>query len=451
MPAFRHRMLLDWINDVSTPLRAGKRWPIIDVDEQTLRDYQELFSVARDWGYNGITIWGLYVDHAWPVDLKSCLTPARKKIIDGILDAARRCGITVYSGMGVYTWGFEEIIRAHPQTSRNEGRWCYGRFVESNGVAMCYHQPAAREWMRKIIDFAVQEMGVQGFGFQSADQGRCYCSQCRQLGDMEYHALVNAETAQYTRERWPGVKLSVSGWGINFDKDEDWPHLKKMAGQLDFITDVMDQSFDRGREYRRKLIQTLPCDFGSLGRTVVVPPQRWERDRWFLPHARLLGQNISQLAADGGKAFEFFAGPLANPQFDLMTRYVGRMLTHPEESIEKALGLAVDDVLGPHTPAVRDSLVQWLLEIERVYFSRVTEVKGEFDYEPLMGVDAGPPIYLDRLRTALADFGQDMRKLQEQYQPLRKQCRQEAKAALIDRCLTNVQKDIRWRLENPKT
>jgi len=101
MPAFRHRMLLDWINDVSSQLRAGKRWPIIDVDEQVVRDYAELFAVARDWGYNGITIWGLYVDHAWPVDLTSCITPQRRKLIDAILAEADRCGIPVYSGLVV--------------------------------------------------------------------------------------------------------------------------------------------------------------------------------------------------------------------------------------------------------------------------------------------------------------------------------------------------------------
>lgn len=444
-------MLLDWINDVSSSPRKGKRWPIIDADEQTLRDYTDLFRVARDWGYNGITIWGLYVDHAWPVDLESCITPQRRRIIDAILEEGRRQGIAVYSGLGVYTWGFEEIIRAHPEVARNEGRWCWGRFVESNGVAMCYHQPAAREWMRRIIDFAVKKIGVAGLGFQSADQGRCYCSQCKQLGHMQYHALVNAEAAAYVRRHHPHVKLSVSGWGMNFNEEADFPYLKEMAQHLDFITDVSDQAADKGGDFRRKLVQYLPCAFGSLGGAVVVPPQRWERDRWFLPHAQLTGSNIRHLALDGGRAFEFFAGPMNNPQYDIMTRCVGRLLTHPDDAVERALGLAVEDVLVPETSAVRDSLVQWLLDVERAYFSHIAPVRGQLDFEPLVGDHAGPPVYLDRLGDKLAAFAVEMTRLQQQFQLLSRQCRQKEKASLIDRCLTNIQKDVAWRVANSKT
>lgn len=450
IPAFEHRMLLGWINDVSTQPRAGGRWPIIDVDDQLLRDYAELFAVARDWGYNGITIWGLYVDHAWPVNLADCIVPARRKIIDRILAAARDCGITVYSGLGVYTWGFEQIIRAHPEVARNEGRRCWGRFVADNGVAMCYHQPAAREWMQRIIDFTVREMGVEGLGLQSADQGRCYCAQCRELGDMEYHALVIAETAAYTRQRLPQVKLSFSGWGVNLNRDEDLPHLQAMGRDLDFMTDVSDSAARRGGDYRRRLAEQLPCALGSLGQTVVVPPQRWVRDRWFLPHAELTGRRIAELAADGGRAFEFFAGPLANPQFDLMTRFVGRLLSKPREPVEPALAGAVDAVLQPGTATVRDGLVRWLLDVERAYFGRIEAVHGQFDFEPLMGVDAGPPIYLDRLGAVLGDFERDLHALRQQFQTLTGDCAQHNKAGLIDRCMANMQADIRWRMANPK-
>jgi hypothetical protein len=496
MPPIAHRMLLGWINDVSSQPRAGKRWPIIDVDEQLVRDYAEFFATAAEWGYTGITIWGLYVDHSWPVDLPTCITPQRRRMIDAILGEARRRGIAVYSGLGVYGWGFEGVIRAHPETARDEGRWAWGGLRSDNGKVMCYHSPAARDWMRRVIDFAAGEMGVDGFGFQSADLGRCYCSQCRQLGDMEYHARVNDEAAQYVRSRWPGKKVSVSGWGMSFDKDEDLPHLQQMGRGLDFMTDVQDQALRRGREYRRGLARALPCAFGSLGGAVVVPPQRWARDRWFLPHARLTGQSIRQLAEDGGAAFEFFVGPLANPQYDLMTRFVGRMLTRPEESVEQALGSAVEAVLAPGTLAARDAVVQWLLDAETAYFSRAGDVSGELDFEPLECVEAGAPVYLDRLKAPptggapansasadspsagapsagapsapgspsaasplpepspanvpLADYARDVTRLAKRFQPLAAECRSREKAALIARCLDNVLKDIRWRQDNPR-
>ena len=451
MSQFRHRMLLGWINDVSSRPRAGKRWPIIDVDEQLVRDYAELFAVAGDWGFNGITIWGLYVNHSWPVDLHSCMTPQRRGIVDAILEEGRRHGMAVYSGLGVYSWGFEEIIRAHPDVARDEGRMAWGAFCPDNGKVMCYHSPAAREWMHRVIDFAAQEMDIDGFGMQSADLGRCFCSRCRQLGDMEYHARVNEETALYVHSRWPDKKVSVSGWGMSFDKDEDIRHLQRMGRHLAYMTDVRDQALQRGGEYRRRLIGALPCAFGSLGGTVVVPPQRWQRDRWFLPHARLTGQNIRQLNLDGGRAFEFFVGPPANPQHDLMTRFVGRMLTHPTETVEQALGSAVEDVLAPQAAASRDRLVQWLLAVEQAYFGRVEKIQGELDFEPLQCVEAGEPVYLDRLGASLKDYQRDIEKLQGELQTLIGQCRKQGNVALIGRCLNNVLEDVRRMRKCPKT
>ena len=168
---FHHKVLLGWINDVSSQPRIGKRWPIIDVDEQLVRDYCELFPMLRDWGYTGITIWGLYVNHAWPVELWSCVTPERKRLIDRIIARAHDCGLRVYSGLGVYNWGFEEIIRAHPKTAKNEGRIAWGAHCADNGVAMCYHSDAAREWMRKVVDFVFASANIDGVGMQLLIRG----------------------------------------------------------------------------------------------------------------------------------------------------------------------------------------------------------------------------------------------------------------------------------------
>jgi hypothetical protein len=439
-------MLLCWINDVSSRPVAGKRWPIIDVDEQTLSDYAGLFRTAAAWGFNGITIWGLYVDHAWPVDLADAATPQRRKIIDKLIASAHANGIRVFTGLGVYGWGFEEIIRRHPEVARDEGRMVWGRFRPENGKVMCYQSPHAREWMHRIIDFAAERMGVDGFGLQSADQGRCYCRDCRLMSDMEHHALLNDEAASYIRKRWPDKGISVSGWGMRFDRDEDWPHLRAMGRHLDYMTDVQDQSAARGEDYRRKLISQLDCDFGSLGRVVVTPPQRWARDRWFLPHALLTGENIRRLAADGGRAFELFAGPLNNPQYAIMTRFVGRMLAAPDETVAAALAAAVDDVLAP-APGALDEIVQWMRRAEEAYFNRAGELKGEFDFEPLEGVQAGEPIYLSRLGDALPDYARDLDVLREQFAQLAGECRDREEAQLVLRCLDDARNDARSVLD----
>ncbi len=447
-PGFEHRLLLGWINDNSSVPLAGKRWPIIDVGERTIADYGEYLRIARQYGYAGITLWGLCVSHAWPVPLQDCLTPDRRRVIDFILRESERLGIKVLMGLGVYSWGFEQIIRHDPSTARDEGRMSWGKFRPDNGVVMCYHSPSARDWMRKVIDFCVTEVGTHGFGFQSGDQGRCYCRQCREISDMEHHARLIGETAAYVRDRYPEQLLGMSAWGIDLGKDSDLEMLKRMSRQLCFMTDVTDQLARAGEGFRRSLVEQLPCALGSLGGTVVVPPQRWERDRWFLPHAALTARSIQALYADGGRAFEFFMGPLANPQYNLMTRFVGLMLRNPRQEFRIALRQVVEDVYSPRSSVAADDIVQWLLDAEQAYFARIPgPITGEFDFEPLMGETAGEPIYLTRLsKEALREYEQDMERLAGRLPGLASECARPEELHKIGRCLRNVVDDIRHRL-----
>jgi hypothetical protein len=404
--------------------------------------YQSFLRTAHDYGYNGITLWGLYASHAWAVPLKDSLEPGRRRLIDRILNEAEKLGIKVLYGLGVYSWGFEEIIRHDPTTARNEGRLSWGSFQPDNGVAMCYHSESARRWMREIVDLCVKEVGTQGFGFQSGDLGRCYCSQCRLVSDSEYHSRVINETAEYIKRQHPKQVLGLSAWGVDLGGGAD--ALKEMTSHLDFLTDVTDQSARKGRGYRRSLVSHLPCALGSLGGAVIVPPQRWPRDRWFLPHAEMTAKSIRSLHEDGGRAFEFFMGPMANPQFNLMTRFVGVLLSNPEQSCEQALSLVVERLYAPANGSAAAHIVRWLIDVERAYMTRVGDISiGEFDFEPLKGETAGEPIYLDRLSTvALAGYRDDLERLSKQLPALSGQCRRPKELQLVGRCIGNVLRDV---------
>ena len=440
---FDYRLLLGWINDNSSRPLAGKRWPITDVDEQTVLEYSAFLKTAHECGYNGITLWGLYASHAWAVPLKDSLEPRRRHLIDRILNTADKLGIKVLYGLGVYSWGFEEIIRHDPTTARNEGRMAWGSFQPDNGVAMCYHSESARQWMRDIVDLCVKEVGTQGFGFQSGDLGRCYCTQCRRLSDTEYHSRVIDETAEYIKRQHPKQILGLSAWGVDLGGGPD--SLQPLARHLDFLTDVTDQSARQGRDHRRALTAALPCALGSLGGAVIVPPQRWPRDRWFLPHAEMTATSIRSLSEDGGRAFEFFMGPLGNPQYNLMTRFVGLLLNNPTQSCERTLTQVVDRLWAPTNGGAEADLVRWLLAVERAYMTRVGDISsGEFDFEPLKGETAGEPIYLTRLPPrALAGYGSDLERLSQQLPSLISQCRRPRELQLIGRCLENVLRDVR--------
>jgi hypothetical protein len=441
--AFEYRLLLGWINDNSNRPLSGGRWPITTIDEQTVRDYKSFLETAHDCGYNGITLWGLYASHAWTVPLKDSLEPRRRRLIDRILNDAYKLGIRVLYGLGVYSWGFEEIIKQDPTTARNEGRMAWGSYQSDNGVAMCYYSESARQWMRDIVDLCVKEVGTQGFGFQSGDLGRCYCSQCRRMTDTEYHSRVINETAEYIKLQHPEQILGMSAWGVGLGDGAE--ALNQLTRHLDFLTDVTDQSARKGREYRRSLTASLPCALGSLGGAVIVPPQRWPRDRWFLPHAEMTARSIRSLHEDGGRAFEFFMGPMANPQFDIMTRFVGLLLSNPQQSCEQALSQVVERRFEPVNRGATADIVRWLIDVEHAYLTRVDDISsGEFDFEPLKGETAGEPIYLTRLSSeALTGYGNDLERLSKQVPALGKQCRRSKELQLIGRCMENVLRDVR--------
>ena len=448
--AFQRRLLLGWINDNSDRPLSGKRWPITDIDERTVAEYKTYLQTARDYGYTGITLWGLYADHAWKVPLAESLEPKRRRLIDQILHEAERLGIKTLYGLGVYGWGFEEIIRHDPTTARDEGRMAWGSFQSGNGVVMCYQSESARQWMRAVVDLCAREVGTQGFGFQPADLGRCYCHECRQMSDSEYYGRIVNETAEYVRANYPGQILGVSAWGLDLGGGED--SLRLLTQNLDFLTDVTDQSARKGRAYRKTLTAELPCALGSLGGAIFVPPQRWERERWFLPHAERTGRNIKTLHEDGGRAFEFFMGPLVNPQYAIMTRFVGLLLQDPDRSIEQALTQVIEDLCRPIGSAAANDIAHWLLEVEEAYFSRLdAEPTGEFDFEPLKGEAAGEPIYLMGFSAEkLSAYRNDLGRLAQRLPTFAAHCRQPEPIIAIERCLGNVLNDIYWVQEQAK-
>ncbi len=123
-------------------------WPSMRLDERLLEDYRQTFDLMKQLGFNEISIWGLYVSRSWPVDIRSAVYPKRGAMADKLIDKAHQRGIRVYSGLGVYSWGFEEIIRAHPQLSRG------------NVQAMCASLPEAWDWMQKVVDFVFSRFAI---------------------------------------------------------------------------------------------------------------------------------------------------------------------------------------------------------------------------------------------------------------------------------------------------
>jgi hypothetical protein len=431
--SFKHRGYLGWITDLATQADPDAAWPSMRLDPQLLEDYRQTFDVMRGLGMNEIVVWGFYVSRSWPVDIKTAVTPERGAMVEQLIADAHRHNLRVYSGLGVYSWGFDEIIRAHPKLSRG------------NPQAMCGSEPEAWAWMQKVIDFVFERFDIDGVSMQSADQGRCRCKQCSVYSDAEYHALLNVRASEYIRNRWPKKTIGVNSWGMRFEQSETLPSLVKMSRTIDYLIDVHDTSRRQDPGYRKRLIDSLACDFGTLGGPQVEPPQHWMRDRWFLPTLRRDGEHIRQLSVDGGRACEYFFHILANPGDEISFWVAGKTLSDPAIPWEKHLQDSIEPLYGVSATQTRDALAEFFLDAEKAYFKYLPpRVCGTISMEPLVSDRPGPPIYLSERLTSeqRAAYARELTVLKPRAERLVADVPRKDKMTKIIRSIESVLKDI---------
>ena len=405
MGSIRYRVLTSWIRDIASKPSMGRRWPMVDMDDGLVEDYRELIDLAAEWGYNGLVAWGLFVGHNWPVELDRCLNDSRSHCIDQIMSHAQKRGLDFYIGLGTYSWGFEDIIKAEPRLRQGEQIKAWGRLMPHNGDVMCFDQPGARQWMHDIIDFIVERTGAQAFQLQPFDKGRCMCPICGQLSDARYFSALIGDTARYIRSKWPKAKVGVSGWGMRYDSDDALTAVGEFADSVDYICDVTNSCLDMGRDYRRSFISALPCAFGDSAGGSVTPPQTWERLRWYLPHIRFNGDSIRATADDGGAAIELFAGPLANPGTRISLMALGYVLEHTDTELSYTARLAVEAAYGLRGGEAQ-RMADLVLRAEASYFDNCAPMhSSDVLFEPLESVYPNRPLYLlGRGRDALERY-----------------------------------------------
>lgn len=449
MGQFKNRILLNWINDISSVERVGVRWPAIDIDDQLIQDYKDYIDAAAEFGFNGFVIWGFFVNHSWPVNLKDCFPESRKQQVQTIIDYAHQKGIKVYTGLGVYSWGFEELIRTYPELKSSDLRKAWGQLL-NNDQAMCFHKPQAREWMEKIIDFIVSETDIDGFGLQAADKGRCMCEACSQMDDTEYYCTVCEHTARYIKEHYPDKFVSVGGWGMSFSSENSIEPIRRLSRYADYITDVSETAMQGPKNWRKELISEMEHGFGTGGGIIVVPPHTWDRLGWFLPHIKTNGSNLKQLADDGGDSFEYFTGVLSNPGDEVTLKAIGFLLAHPEASFEEAAHVAVKSCFQPKSDLAAEKLAALMLRAEHAFFDCLDHAdRGEFDFEPLESAEVGDPVYLQKQKPdALMQYLSDLEQFRNEFLELKQDVENETAIERTIISVSNVIKDVKAQLSH---
>lgn len=434
---FVQRTLLGWISEfVNRPLPGA--WPQIPLDDVTLADFDAYFDLCRECGYTDVALWGLFVDHRWPVDIASCVDADRRQRIGALLQAAHARGLRVFSGLGIYSWGFDAIIEAHPELSRDNPR------------VMCASVPEAWDWMARVLDFVMGEFDLDGLDMQSADNGRCTCPDCRGLTTVAYHAALNRRVAETINHRWPGKCLVVNNWGCPFSDPADFPALVELSRHVSLIIDQNNSAMQPGRDYRRALIDDLACPYGTLAGRSVWPPQRWPRDKWFLPTTLSNVAYLRDLHADGGRAIDQFVTTLANPSGEITLRFMGKFLADVEQDTEQLLREVVEQVYAPRDAATLDGLVEIVAGAETAYFAHAgRDLEKKID---LMYIDGGlqhsaEPNPATYLRAMTADgrraYTAAMQTLADDFARLAPGVGEHAKAELTARCFQTVLADCR--------
>ncbi len=374
----------------------------------------------------------LYISRSWPLEIERAVPDGRGRLVERLISTARAHKLRVLSGLGVYSWGFDEIIRAN----RHLG--------PTNSHALCLSHPESWPWMQRIIDFVFTRFEIDGVSMQSADQGRCSCEGCRKLPDAEYHARINIRAADYIRSRWPGKIVGVSSWGMDFSDPGNTEAIVAMSKSLDYLIDFNNSSARRGPDQRRHFIRSLGCDFGTLGGPQPEPPQHWPRDRWFLPTLKRTSEHLRQLAADGGRACEYFFHIGANPGDAVSQTLAGRVLSDPTAPWEQHAAAAVDEVFGIAQPARRDEILTLLLDAEDAYYRHLGDYCGTVSLEPLMADRSGPPVYLtERLnKSQLAEYAAALPSLIRRAEQLAAELPRNSRIADTLECLRNVRDEV---------
>jgi len=429
---FEDRVLTGWISEfVIRPLPGT--WPQIPLDDETIGDLERYFDLCHDVGYTHVVLWGLFVDRRWPEDITSCVSDDRRQRIHRVIDAGHKRGVKIISGLGLYSWGFDEIIERHPELSRTNRR------------AMCPATPSSHEWMDKVTDFVLGQFDLDGLNLQSADQGRCTCDDCRDLSTVDYHVRLNRRVAQYIRQRWKGKFLMMDNWGCPFGDPADWPRLVELSRDVDCINDFNDSSTKMDPAYRKKLIAQLHCAFGTLSGWSVWPPQRWSVDKYFLPTTLVNVDYMRGLYEDGGRAVEQFTTNLGNPADEITLRFMGALASDVSADPEALLRQAVGDVYGPKDTATLDGLVDAVRKVESAYFDSPSRPTGphagpvHIDGGLKTTKDPSPESYLINMAGEdRASFIKTVKSVAGEFKKLILRIGHKEKGELTARCLANV-------------
>ena len=98
-----------WINDTrNSPI--FEEWPGDILDDETEDELYKCFDLIQKAGFNTFNVFGLFATYAWKLDIYSTVPDERMTRVERIIGETHKRGIKIILGIGLYSWGFDEIM-----------------------------------------------------------------------------------------------------------------------------------------------------------------------------------------------------------------------------------------------------------------------------------------------------------------------------------------------------
>ncbi len=403
--AYKYRIAFScWINDMREDPLPLQNWPAPQLDDETINSAIKALDVQSEAGFNTLESFGLFATYGYPPDIVGAFSDKdRRQQVKKLIEEANKRGMTVNLGMGLFSWGYDQIIEHTPAV----------RGVDKNGNphphAMCGAKEEAWKYVEKILDCALGDFDFGGVHLESADLGCCMCPQCAgKYGRVGYNCRLNIRAADYIHDKWPDKFVSsipiawIKGNVTPFTPEEE-EHVVEMSKHIDCFMDQGWAGTIVPPDQRKAFIEKLHCDYGTSGGIWMCPCVRRNRLSYFLPYPKGTGNAIKQHYKDGARGSMIYQAPVINPATEVNIAVAGRILSDTTRNVEDVLAEVIEKYYRPRNPQVLRKLVDVYLRSEDVYFENWPEEQkqrpcpGEFHVTNLLGEAPGKSHYLFRL------------------------------------------------------
>lgn len=393
---FKYRVGYVWL-----PQMSSHPFPTLfssDLDDTLIEDYRRCLPLVREAGFNFITVAGLIGEGGgmqFPADLDRGFSPRRDQQIREMIKMIRASGLKFLPVVGGYSWGYRNIIAAHPEVaSRNyqfrgiTNYWNRNNFLlldqydqleqkenQANPDLMCASKEQSWYWQERVLRFMLDRYDVDGFHFEPADQGRCWCRDCRKIENITYQARVNERMTALVKQLAPGKTVGVNSAGLCLEAKRDLPALKQMVQRTDYFCDDTDESLKDDAITRNQDVQDIwlaerPAMAKAIAPVAMGPfihhrDSGLARSTWFMPAPEALVTMIRRAYRQGCRAIEYYAcGAFNNPSRELNNYIVGHSLRQPEQSAPALVETIVNLLYEPRKASVRAAFVDLFLNAE---------------------------------------------------------------------------------------